>query len=364
MYNLEQSGYTEAQVQAALRTHRTVSYGYDLLDKNDTTIGQIQVSSCRIYNNSEASIQRSIRLETQNDKDIDYASDRIRPYMKLKMGNQYLNYPLGIFLMSSPTRQEDSGSVRRSIEGYDKMQILSDDKFTARYEVAAGVSYTAAVVAILLSAGITKYNIPQTALETQTILEWPIGTTKLKACNDLLEAVNYVPLYCDSYGYVRSDVYMLPEARGIDATYVTDKDSIIQLGSEEELDIFGAPNCIVRYLENAERQYLISTATNNDPNSKLSTVSRGRTIVDVAAVQDIANQSSLDAYVARIMAEKKVYQKVIFDTLNMPNHENNDCLYVDLGTLGASGKFIEESWEMDLSTGGTMRHICRKAVSI
>lgn len=364
MYNLEQAGYTAAQVQTALRTHRTVAYGYDLLDKNDTTIGQIQVSSCRIYNNSEASIQRSIRLETQNDKDIDYASDRIRPYMKLKMGNQFLNYPLGIFLMSSPTRKEESGSVRRSIEGYDKIQILSDDKFTARYSVAEGVAYTVAVTNILTDAGITKYNIPQIATETKTILEWPIGTSKLQVCNELLAAINYVPLYCDSYGFVRSDVYKLPEARGIDATYVTDKDSVINLGSEEELDIFGAPNCIVRYLENVERQYLISTAVNNDPNSKLSTVSRGRTITDVASVKDIADQSSLDAYVARIMAEKKVYQKVVFDTLNMPNHEVNDCLYVDLGTLNASGKFIETSWEMDLSIGGKMRHICRKAVSI
>ena len=48
MYNLEQAGFTDAQVKAALRTNRTVSYGFELLDKNDSSIGEIQVSSCRI----------------------------------------------------------------------------------------------------------------------------------------------------------------------------------------------------------------------------------------------------------------------------------------------------------------------------
>lgn len=364
MYSLAQSGFTEEQVRTALRTSRTVSYGYELLDKNDTTIGEIQVSSCQIYNDSEASIQRSIQLSTQNDSDIDYASDRIRPYMKLKMGNSYLNYPLGLFLMSSPTRKEDNGSVQRRIEGYDKTLILSDDKFTSRYQVNASTTYTGAVATILQSAGITKYSIEQSALETQTALEWAAGTPKLTAINDLLQAINYVPLYADAYGYLKSGPYQLPEARGIDTDYATDRDSIIMYGGQQELDIFGAPNKIVRYLENPERAYMEASATNTDPNSKLSTVSRGRTIVDVAPISDIADQASLNAYVERIMAEKKVYEKIIFDTLCMPNHENSDCLYVDYGPLGASGKFIETSWEMDLSIGGKMRHVCRKAVSI
>lgn len=364
MYNLAQAGFTSEEVLAALKTNRTVSYGYELLDKNDQIIGEIQVSDCKISHNSEANIQRSIQLTTSNDDAIDYSTDRIRPYMRLKMGNTHLIYPLGIFLMSSPTRREESGAITRRIDGYDKTQILKDDKFDTRYSVPANTSYTAAVSTIIQSAGITKMNIEQSALETQTILEFPVGTSKLDACNQLLDSINFVHLYADSYGYIRTGPYKLPEGRGIDAAYATDKESIINPGAEEELDIFGAPNKIVRYLENAERQYLISSLSNDDPNSKLSTVSRGRVITDVASVNDIADQTSLDAYVARIMAEKKVYQKVIFDTLNMPNHESNDCLYVNLTNLEASGKFIEISWDMDLSIGGKMRHVCRKAVSI
>lgn len=364
MYSLAQNGYTWDEVLALLKTSRTVTYGFDILDKNDVAIGEVHSPDCKIFNNIDATIQRSCSLTIIEDKEIDFASERLRPYMKLKTETGMLVYPLGVFLMSSPQRQVQGGAVKRTVECYDKMQILNDDRFDTRYTVPAGTSYTAAVANIVLSAGINMVNIAPSQLETVTALEFPIGTSKLAACNELLAAINYYPLYADSYGVVRSKAYELPDGRSIDAFYATDKASIIQPGAQEELDIFGAPNKIVRYLENAERQFMISSVTNDDPNSKLSTVSRGRVITDIASVSDIANQGSLDAYVARVMAESKVYQKIVFETLNMPNHEYNDCLYIEDKELDIAGKYTEISWEMDLWTGGRMKHQCRKAVGL
>ncbi len=364
MYSLAQNGYTWDQVLAMMKQSRTVTYGFDILDKNDIAIGEVHSPDCKIFNNIDASIQRSCSLTIMEDKDIDFTSERLRPYMKLKTPNGMLTYPLGIFLMSSPQRRAEGGAIRRSVECYDKMQILNDDRFDTRYTVAKNTAYTAAVSNIIQSAGITQVSIVQSALETATDIEFPIGTSKLQACNELLAAINYYPLYADSFGMVRSRQYEIPDGRSIDAFYATDKASIIQPGAQEELDIFGAPNKIVRYLENAEREMLISSITNDDPNSKLSTVSRGRVITDIAAVSDIADQSSLDAYVARVMAENKVYEKIAFQSLNMPNHEYSDCLYVDNTEIDIAGKYIETAWEMELWTGGKMKHKCRKAVSV
>ncbi len=364
MYSLAQNGYTWDEVRKLLSQSRTVSYGFDILDKNDLPIGEVHSPDCKIFNNTEATIQRSASLSIIEDSEIDYASERLRPYMRLMTDNGTLIYPLGIFLMSSPARQAVGGAIKRTVECYDKTQILADDRFDGRFTVAKNTAYTAAVANIITSAGITHSDILPSALETVTAIEFPIGTSKLEACNQLLEAINYYPLYADSFGYIRSKPYELPDERSIDAFYATDKASIIQPGAQEELDIFGAPNKIVRYLENAERQYIIASVTNDDPNSKLSTVSRGRTIVDVAAISDVANQSSLDAMVARIMAESKVYQKVIFETLNMPNHEYADCIYIDNSELDVAGKYIETAWQMELWTGGKMTHKCKKAVSL
>ena len=64
------------------------------------------------------------------------------------------------------------------------------------------------------------------------------------------------------------------------------------------------------------------------------------------------------------MAERKIYQKVIIETLNMPNHEYNDCIYINNSEIDVNGKYIETAWDMDLRTGGKMRHILKKAVSL
>ena len=364
MYSLAQNGYTWDEVRKLLSQSRTVSYGFDILDKNDRAIGEAHSPDCKIYHNDDADIQRSASLTLIEENDIDFASDRIRPSMKLKTERGNLIYPLGVFLMSSPARRAIGGAINRNVECYDKTQILNDDRFDSRYTVAKNTAYTAAVSNIVASAGITQIDIVSSALETATAIEFPIGTSKLEACNELLKAINYYPVYADSYGYIRSMPYKDPMERAIETAYTTDKASIVRPGAQEELDIFFAPNKIIRYLENAERSYLISSATNDDPNSKLSTVSRGRTIVDIASVADVANQSALDAMVARILAESKIYQKITFETLNMPGHEYEDCIYVQNSELDVSGKYIQTAWEMDLSVGGCMKHLCRKAVSL
>ena len=364
MYSLAQNGYTWDEVKQILSHTRTVSYGFDVLDKNDRAIGGAHSHDCQIFNNIDAGIQRSASLTLIEENDIDFASDRLRPYMRVITDKGPLVYPLGVFLMSSPARRSVGGAINRTVECYDKTQILNDDRFDTRYTVPKNTAYTAAVLSIISSAGIVTSDIVASALETETAIEFPIGTSKLTACNQLLAAINYYPLYADSFGYIRSKPYELPEAKAIDAFYATDKTSIIQPGAQEELDIFNAPNKIIRYLENAERQLLTASITNDDPNSKLSTVNRGRTIVDVASVSDIANQTSLDAYVARIMAETKVYQKITFETLNMPNLEYSDCLYINNSELSIAGKYIETAWQMDLKIGGKMKHLCRKAVGL
>ena len=284
--------------------------------------------------------------------------------MTLHTDTGLLTYPLGLFLMSSPTRKPLGGSIQRTVDCYDKTQILEDDRFTARYVVQKQTAYTAAVASIIASANIIQTDIEHSDAETETDIEFPIGTSKLSACNALLNAINYYPIYADSQGRIAVKPYKLPYERPIDAVFDTGELSITASGAQEDMDMFNVPNKIVRYLENAERGYMISSIQDDNPESKLSTVSRGRTIVDIAAVSDVASQSALDAMVARILAERQIYQTLSFETLNMPNHEYADCLYIDNKEIGVSGKFIETAWEMDLSVGGRMRHTCRKAVNV
>lgn len=363
MYSLGFGEYSADYMDKLLRTDRTVWYEFDLLDKDDAPLGKITAQGSIDYN-AAAGIQRCASLTIKEEREIDFLSERVRPLMCIRTPGGIAHYPLGVFLMSSPSRKASVGSVGRSIECYDKCQILSDDKFDTRYKVASGTNYIAAVSTILTSAGITDALLTVTDKALAADIEFAMGTSKLEAVNKLLKAINYNNIYASADGRLVAKPYADPVLRTVEAKYLTDSRSIVFPGAEEELDVFNAPNKIVRYLETADRDVIVASVTNSDPLSKLSTVSRGRTIVDIEAVTDIADQATLTAYTQRVAAEKKIYQKIIFESMAMPNHESLDCLYIINKDLDIQGKFIEQSWNLEMKVGGRMRHVCQKAVSI
>lgn len=363
MYNLATAEYTEAQIRTMLTKDREVWYEYDLLDKSDIPIGQISATGNIDYN-ATARIQRTAQLELVETRDINFASDKIKPSMCLKTPTGTEKFPLGVFFMSSPTREAITGTVRRSVECYDMTLQIVDDKFTSRFKVSAGTAYTAAVQSILSSAGIIDAIISTSDKELQSDIEFPMGMAKIDAINQLLKAINYNNIYANQNGKLVCEPYENPLTRPAQASYSTDSNSIIFAGIREELDIFNVPNKVVRYLETADRGTLISEVTNTDPSSILSTVSRGRTIVDIQNVSDIADQTTLDNYTQRVMDDFKVYQRIIVDTAAMPNHGNLDCLYFIDKELDISGKYIEEAWKINLELGGHMQHTARKVLSM
>lgn len=363
MYDLATGIYTAEQIRDMLTSDREAWYEFDLLDKNDNPIGQVSATGTIDYN-ATATIKRAAQLQIVEEKDIDFLSEKVQPFMCLKTPTGKERFPLGVFYMSSPMREASVGSVRRNIECYDVTLALSDDKFTTRYKVSAGVRYDVAILNILALAGIEDAIVTPTDLTVKADIEFALGVSKLDAINALLAAINYNGIYANQNGRLVCEPYENPLNRVPDTEYITDSKSVIFSGIREELDIFNLPNKVVRYLESAERGVLIAEVTNTDPQSRLSTVSRGRTIVDIGAVSDIADQATLNAYTAKVMDEYKIYQRIIFDTITMPNHGNLDCLYVIDKELNLSGKYIEEAWHMDLSLGGHMTHTARKVYNV
>lgn len=362
MDSLAQNGSSHEQVKNILLDNRVVTFEFDLLDKNEHSIGTVTASGS-IDCDTSAQIVRGARFTIKESKDINYIDERLRPKMKVRHGDKWFVFPLGVYLLSSPSIQGRIGAYTKDTEAYDKSAILAEDKFTERTLFQAGTGYVDNVISILNSAGITNVNITPNTSELSTELEFEIGTSKLEAINKLLKSINYNYLYFDNNGTARSSPYILPLLRNVDETYQTDEKSIILPGSEKSQDLFNCPNVFVRYLENPDAGgTLISKVVNDNPSDKLSTVSRGRNIVDIESVSDIADQATLDQYVLRVMAEKQVYETISFETALMPHHGYMDCLGINIDSLNFRAKCIETSWSMELKVGGKMRHTCRKVV--
>lgn len=369
MQSLARNGYTAEQVQKALHSdNRHLSFRYELLD-NKNRVKKIPldtVISASVANNALAQIKRTARFVLKDDPDINYLTDRIKPYVRLWMGDGWVEFPQGVFILSTPPERTDSrGIVTREIEAYDQLQILVDDKVDSRYTLMEGTRYTDNIKVLLESAGITQYNVTRSESQLPTTRDWEPGTSKLQIINDLLGAINYRSLFFDENGYAIALPYVSPVNRPSEYTYRDDGKSVMFPEAERHLDLFHIPNRWVLVVSNPELPPIRSTYTNTNPDSITSTVSRDRTIVDYREYEDIANQTALDALVQRIAFEaSQVYEQVSIETAIMPMHSDSDIFTLQYSNLGISHKYSEVAWEMPLKAGEKMKHRVRRIVNI
>lgn len=347
---------------------REIEFRYELLNKNDLIKGEIDVLSGSVSLNSLAEIKRTARFEIkENDlQRVDYLNDRIRPVVILE-GKEY---PMGIFLIPSPNREKKEQGIIRTIEAYDKTQILKEDKLLDRLYLKQGSKYTSVITQIINSAGIHRVSIEPTELVLKRDREFEPGTSKLSVVNALLSECNYTSIYSDHTGMLKAENYILPNLRKVDHRY-NDYDILnpenlkVGYSTTDEVDLFNIPNIWVVVASNAENDSLKAVYKNESPTSPTSITNRSRNIVDYRTVSDIADQSTLNSYVKRLAYNStNQYRKISFDTLINPKHSYSDCILIEDEKLGINAKYIETSWSFDLKAGATMKHNCRRVIQI
>lgn len=367
MYSLAQKIYSEREVKKMLLENRKISFEYLLYSSTGKFIKPLKSASGNIAFNASAEIAgtASFKIAEEEIKTFREIDLCIAPYFKILSPDGWLSYQLGIYIMTSPRRSDENSKIYQSVDCYDKSIILKEDKLTDRLYIAAGSKYVREVQKIIASAGITKVDIESTNLTCSTELEFEIGTDKLSVINDLLYAINYNPLHFDRTGTAVSSRYIEPSGRETEEEYITNDLSIIKSGAEQHQDLYNIPNVIIRYTDDPDMPQLRSEYINDKSDNVLSTVSRGRKIVDIESVDDIADQVTLDAYVRRVAIEKSQINDIItLATAIMPHHGYKNCIFVRHDKLGIGSKYIETAWSMDLIVGGTMNHQLKRVTLI
>jgi hypothetical protein len=368
------AGGTCTTVRTAPRTvHlpgvRRWTFRYQLLDATNSFVADLgNVVDGRVEQNWFADIKRKASFTLREyGQDIDYLTQRIKPWVRLHLppytDDDYVEWPLGVFLLSSPTRRsEPTGGVVRDVSGYDQLQVYTDDRVDDRYTVSAGAAYTDAVTTLL---GSVDKVVTASDKTLPTAMEWEPGTPKLSIINNLLSAVNYNSLSFDEDGRAVVTPYTAPSSRTEEYVYDESDTSLLVPSAEQELDLFSVPNKWVLVVSNPDQDLIVATYTNSAPASPTSTVRRGRTIVDYRIEQDAPDQAALDAKAARLAFESsQVYESITFSTGFNPLHSGNDVYRIRYKALALNSAFSEAEWTMPLQAGATMTHRARRVVSI
>lgn len=370
MQKIEQQGYKKQEIIDILhykKGSREIKFRYDLLNKYEQKIGILDnVTNGEVSMNSLADIKRTAKFTIQDNGNINWLSDRIQPFCMLKMNDtKWIEWSMGIFLLSSPTKKDIAKKIWRDVECYDGLQVLTDDKTDGLYYIPNGLNYITVIKNLLIECGITKMNLESTDKLLINSKEWESNTSKLKIVNELLQEINYTSLWVDEWGYYTASKYRSPIDKAVDYIYKDDLFSIIYGEMQEELDLFHVPNKFTVVVSNVESEPLTSTYANTNVDSPLSVVNRGRIISDIRTLDSIADQIALNEYTQRIaFNSSQVYGNIEFQTAIMPFHSYSDVLQLEYNPLAINDKYSETGWTIPLVAGASMKHNVRKVMVI
>lgn len=359
------SPYTEDEVLAALRGvrgTRALTFRYELLSSTNAVLGELDlITACTVDYNALADIKRTAKFSGSDDLILNYLNQRIKPWVQLRMPDGgTVEWPQGVFILSTPSRKLAGGNVTRDIDGYDLSQILKEDGIVSRLTVNAGELYTDVVEGLLSEFATDIEPSPQALTNAR---EWDPGTSRLRIVSDLLSAINYQAGHFDANGVFVARAYVSPADTPAAYEFATDEVSIITGDVDETIDLFDIPNRWVLVKSDPDGPELVGSYTNTNPDSITSTVSRGRVILDFRTESEAPDATILTEKAERLGYEaSQVYQVVEFSTAAFPVAEHADVYQLGVTGLAVDAKFSEHSWSLTLAAGATMKHTARRIV--
>lgn len=289
-----------------------------------------------------------------------WLTDEIQPVLRIDGAE----HPLGIFLPATIREEEQDGLELVKVDAYDRGLRVRDTNSAELLYWPAGTLYLDAVEQLLTAAGIqTVFKTPNAAELAEAREGWEPGVSYLAVANELLAEINYKPVWFSETGIAMLEPAAVPDASAIRHRFDSaDRETrmVRQLG--RETDIWNAPNVFHVTCANPEKDGLMSaTAVNDNPQSPLSTVRRGRRICRFEQVNNIADQAALNAYAEKLRNDSMISGETITVTTGLRfGFGVDDVVGIHYGDLTAIG--IERGFEMRLEVGGRMTHRIERVV--
>lgn len=293
---------------------------------------------------------------------INPLSDHIAVFMDLTVDGNYVQaLPMGLFALTVPADTYRPGEHVRDVVINDNCIHLLEDTTSGPYTVAAGENYltgSGAVVDILNAAGLL-HALPSTSLTLPVARTWPPGTPWLTVVNDLLNGANMYQLAFDANGVARTRARTEMTSRTPDVVY--SGHDFVLIPVEEEAETTRLANRVIAVVDDPSRPPLSSVATNEDPDSPISTVTLGRTITKVIQADAAADQTTLDE-IARnyLQREAGLYRRATLVTSIDPRREANEIYEITVDGVYAAERWWARNWAVELVIGAQMRHTLGK----
>lgn len=232
------------------------------------------VSSCTITREDDGEVLERATLSIDS---FEMGERWIRCYVDAYQDGRAERIPIGCWLVQTPRRAFDGLVPTLSCEAYSSLHPLREDIAPVGTCYPPGTNCTEAAAEICRQRGIA----PVVESPSRKVLDdWyvvPPKTSWLKVANTLLAAADR-RLVPDEYGRVCQEPIIDARNARPAHTFGEGDGSLLLPRADDTFDWYGLPNVCRVSCAGVHGESIVGECVNDDPNSILSTVSRGREV--------------------------------------------------------------------------------------
>lgn len=268
----------------------------------------LDVESCSITRNLSSDTLGSATLDCKTILDECY----VRVYLISIQNGETDKRPLGTFIIQTPSESFDGKVLKNTYDGYTPLLELKEKSPPLGYTLLKDQEIMSIALNLFrenMRAPVVKAN------STKTLYDDFVSNTSdtwLTFLSDLVANADF-QIRLDEQGKVIFEpVQDIASIQSV-WTYNDDDISILYSDITNDRDLYGIPNTVeVIYSSNGEILY--SKVVNDDKNSPISTVKRGREILyrdTNPSISGIPTQEMLDAYATQLLRNLSTLEHTI-----------------------------------------------------
>lgn len=317
-------------------------YVVDPLTWKDTTRLE-HITSCSISRDSEVETLGSATIDTTEMLDECY----IRVYLVVNQNGVTEKVALGTFLAQTPSTSYDGKSDSISIDAYTPLIELKEGLPPLGYSILKDTNIMDVAYELCrehMRAPVTKANSTK-KLYSDFVAN--VNDTWTTFVRDLVANADY-RLDLDETG--RALFAPIQDTASLQPRWIynDDNSSILYPEITDKRDLYGIPN-VVEVVYSTDTMSLFSRITNNDENSPISVVNRGREIVyrdSNPTFSGTPTQEMLDAYATQLLRNLSCLEHKLTYTHGYCPVRVGDCVllnYEKAGIRNVKAKVINQN---------------------
>lgn len=305
----------------------------------------------QITNVTKCSVSRDLGADTLGSATIDITESigecYIRIYLVVIQNGYKEKFPLGTFMVQTPSTSFNGKLINVSMDAYTPLLELKEKLPPLGFSVAKGQNIMDMVYN--LASENARAPIVKATCDKTVYSDFVANTedTWLTFLIDLAANANY-EFMLDEMGRVlfapKQDTASLQPVW----TYSDDNSSILQPELDLDHDMYGVPNAVEIIYSNGSN-YFHTKIVNDDPNSPISTVNRGREILHRETDPSISGnptKEELDQYAERLLSNLSTLEYSVSYTHGYCPVRVGDCVrlnYERAGLTNVKAKVISQS---------------------